>query len=91
MIDHSIRLAQLAYAARPFAVRWVDSHSSLTCRFDTFEEAFAYLQDQFARQSKEVRQYKFRATNLWASNIQFPDGTSVQARYFLLTNDVSSY
>lgn len=85
-----IHAAQQAYAARPFIVRWVDSHYSGSNRFDTFGEAFAYAQDQWARQRREVSQNHNRASHLWQSYIGGPDG-NMPLSYYMLAGDVSSY
>jgi hypothetical protein len=90
MLSDEIKQAQAAYAARPFAVRWVDSHYSGTHRFHTFDEAFAYAQDQWARQVREVSRHRYRASALWQSAIITPAG-SMPLRWYLLTADVSSY
>ena len=44
-ISNEIRAAQEAYAARPFAVRWRDSHFSGTTRFHTFDGAKERVQN----------------------------------------------
>jgi len=89
-ISPEIRASQLAYAARPFAVRWVDSHASCTNRFDTLSEAFEYIQAQWIRVQRDVAQYRYRASNLWWSHLETPAGTT-QLAYVLLASDVSSY
>lgn len=91
MTNQEIAAAQAAYAARPFAVRWVDSHVSTTNRFHTFDEAFQYAQDMWAMIRKEVAETRYRSSNLRLSNIQTPDGNSVRLAYYLLADDVSSY
>jgi hypothetical protein len=90
MNHEEIKAAQTAYAARPFAVRWVDSHVSTTNRFDTFDEAFQYAQDMWAMIRKEVAERRNMNSNLHWSNIQTPD-SKISLAYYLLTDDVSSY
>lgn len=91
MISAEIEAAQAAYAARPFAVRWVDSNVSCTNRFDTFQEAFQYAQDMWAMIRKEAAERGHVESHLWQSNIQMPDGSSLRLAYYLLADDVSSY
>jgi hypothetical protein len=89
-ISPEIRAAQEAYAARPFAVRWEDSHMSGTFRFDSFTEAFDYVQIQWARVQRRVRENRHMASHLWHSYLETPEGR-VPLRYVLLCDDVSSY
>lgn len=93
MISDEIKAAQEAYAARPFAVRWVDSHASGTFRFQTLDEAFAYAQEQWARIQKRCRQARgetsWVASCLWESFLIAPDGR-VALAYVLLCNDVTN-
>lgn len=89
-VSPEILSLQKAYAARPFAVRWVDSHSAGTHRFDTGAEAFDYIQAQWLRIQRDVAQYRYRASNLWWSHLETPEGR-VQLAYVLLTQDVQSY
>lgn len=91
MISEEIRAAQEAYAARPFAVRWCDSHCSGTFRFHTYADAFDYVQEQWARIRRyaDTKPYPVESL-LWQSRLITPDG-SVSLRYVLLCDDVSSY
>ena len=91
MITNTDILArQAAYAARPFSVRWVDSHTAATFRFSTLDEAFGYVQDQWSRVQKDVATDSCRASNLWQSYIETPDWKAPLS-YVLLADDVSSY
>jgi hypothetical protein len=90
LISAEIYAAQQAYAARPFAVRWYDSHYSATHRFHTFNEAFDYAQDQWQRICRDVARWRFHASHLQACAIITPAG-SMPLHYYLLTNNVSSY
>ena len=89
-VSDEIRAAQEAYNARPFAVRWVDSHAALTNRFYTFEAAFAYVQEQWARIQETVRTNKYRESQLSKCYLETPEGRT-SLRYWLLCDDVSSY
>lgn len=86
----AVLTSQAAYAARPFAVRWVDSHFSGTFRFHTFDEAFQYAQDQWALVQRNVSEHRRMASNLWRSCLETPAGRT-QLAYVLLARDVSSY
>jgi hypothetical protein len=90
MTNEELKATQAAYAARPFAVQWVDSHFSGTSRFHTFEEAFEYAQDMWAMIRKTVREQRCTESHLWWSQIQTPTGSTSLA-YYLLADDVSSY
>jgi hypothetical protein len=82
---------QQAYAARPFAVRWNDSHYSGEHRFHTFNEAFDYAQQQWAYINKRVASAPYPCQSfLGQSWIETPEGR-ISLRYYLLTKDVSSY
>lgn len=81
---------QKAYASRPFAVRWVDSHFSGTFRFHTLDESYQYVQEQWARISKEVATHRCRSSSLWRSFLETPEGKTPLS-YVLLTTDISSY
>jgi hypothetical protein len=89
-ISKEIATAQANYAAKPFAVRWVTSHFSGTFRFDTFDEAFDYVQEQWVKVQKQVRNNAYHSSKLWQSYIETPDG-KMSVEYFLLAKDVSSY
>lgn len=89
-ISAEILALQEAYAARPFAVRWHDSHFSGTFRFHTLNDAFQYVQDQWARISKEVANHRYCASSLWRSYLETPQGRT-PLNYVLLTHDISSY
>ena len=89
-LSPEIQAAQAAYAARPYAVRWVDSHGSGTFRFDTFAEAFDYVQEQWARIQRKVATERYRASHLRRSHIETPQGNT-PLPYWLLAEDVSSY
>lgn len=88
--DIATLASQQAYAARPFAVRWVDSHASCTNRFDTLSGAFEYIQAQWLRVQHDVAQYRYRESHLWQSHLETPEGRT-QLSYVLLASDVSSY
>jgi hypothetical protein len=90
MTQTEIAQAQNAYKARPFAVRWVDSHVSTTNRFHTFDEAFQYAQDMWRMIRREVGQHANMSSNLWWSNLETPEGT-IRLAYYFLADDVSSY
>jgi hypothetical protein len=89
-VSFDVLVAQAAYAARPFAVRWIDSHYSGTFRFETYDEAFEYVQEQWANVQRRVIEERYRASCLWASRLMTPT-ESVPLAYVLLTDDVSSY
>ena len=89
-VDPEIRRAQIEYALRPFAVRWVDSHFSGTFRFQTFREAFDYVQAQWAKVQERVATTRHRASNLRESYLETPLG-KISLRYWLMADDVSSY
>lgn len=89
-ISPEIRAAQEAYEARPYAVRWQDSHFSGTFRFHTLDGAFDYVQSAWANVQERVRENRYMASNLHRSYLETPAGR-VQLRYVLLCADVSSY
>jgi hypothetical protein len=89
-VSPDILAAQIAYAARPYAVRWVDSHAALTNRFNTYDEAFQYVQEQWARVQKTIANQRYSASKLHYSYIETPDQRMPLA-YLLLVKDVSSY
>ena len=89
-VSAEILASQAAYAARPFAVRWIDSHYSGTHRFHTFNEAFQYLQHQWVAVRKRVACNRYMASDLHRSYLETPTGRT-PLTYVLLTNDVSSY
>lgn len=89
-VSKEVAASQAAYAARLFAVRWVDSHSSGTFRFHTFDEAFQYAQEQWVNVQRRVAAEPYRASCVWQSYLETPAGRS-QLAYVLLTDDVSSY
>lgn len=89
-ISLEIRAAQEAYAGRPFAVRWVSSYASITNRFHTLDEAYAYVQQMWVHVQKHVRENCYSASNLSFSYLETP-ASRVQLNYVLLCSDVSSY
>lgn len=89
-VSPEIRAAQEAYAARPFAVMWRDSHAQVPSRFNTFDDAFEYVQEQWARIRKTVATRRHYASDLRRSYIETPEGR-VSLRDVLLCDDVSSY
>jgi hypothetical protein len=89
-VTPAVRAAQEAYAARPFAVRWCDSHFSNMSRFDTLDEAFEYIRCQWVRVRKQVERNPHHASNLRRSYLETPEGR-VSLRYVLLCDDVNSY
>jgi len=90
MTHEQILAAQAAYAARPFAVRWRDSHFSTCERFSSYDEAFAYVQQMWALIRHTVRVSRNHESLLWQSSLETPAGR-VQLNYVLLADDVSSY
>lgn len=90
-VCNEIRAKQIAYAARPYAVRWCDSHFSTTNRFNTLDEAHDYIQRMWSNIRDEVTRYPYRASQLWHSHLESPDGSRIKLRYVLLCDDVSSY
>ena len=90
MISNEIRTAQEAYAALPFAVRWRDSHFAGTFRFETFEQAFTYVQWQWAQIQKRVATHRNMESLLWQCYLETPQGR-VSLDYYLLCSDVTSY
>ena len=90
MISAEIKAMQDAYAARPYAVMWRDSHCQIPSRFHTYNEAFEYIQEQWARIRRTVRERKYCGSQLWRSYLETPEGR-VQLCYVLLCDDVSSY
>lgn len=89
-VSPEIRALQEAYEARPYAVRWQTSHFSGTFRFHTLDGAYEYIQDQWSRITNEVAKTPQRASSLWSSYLETPDGKT-PLDYVLLTADVSSY
>lgn len=89
-LDPAIRASQEAYAARPFAVRWCDSHYSGTHRFHTLDDAHQYIQEQWEYIRVQVATRWNCASMLHMSYLITPDST-VSLRYVLLADDVSSY
>ena len=86
----ALKAIQDAYAARPFAVRWVDSHVGTCNRFDTFEEAFEYAQDMWAMIRREVSQRRNMESHLWQCYLEPPAGR-MPLNWYTLADDVSSY
>jgi hypothetical protein len=82
--------AGIEYWSRPYAVRWVSSYFQGEFRFDTIDEAFDYIQQQWLRIKDTVRRERHVASNLRQSKLITPDG-EVSLRYVLLADDVSSY
>ena len=90
-ISPEIAAAQAAYAARPVFVYWVDSHAKVPSRFDTLEEAFAYIDHQWARIRRRVATERYCASHLRQGELQAPGIGRVSLRDVLLADDVSSY
>jgi hypothetical protein len=90
MTREELKATQEAYASRPFAVRWIDSHFGTTSRFYTFAEAFDYAQCMWARTRQEAAERRFVSSNLRESYLETPSGR-VSLAYYLLADDVSSY
>jgi len=90
MVSNEMKAAQDAYEARPFAVRWCDSHASLTNRFNSYDEAYTYVQQQWIRIQNRVAKNLNHASQLGQSYLITPAGR-VQLSYVLLCPDVSSY
>jgi hypothetical protein len=88
--SEQILAAQAAYAARPFAVRWCDSHFSATNRMATLDECFEYIQRHWALIQKNVKERQHCASDLSRSYLETPEGR-VSLRYVLLCDNVSSY
>lgn len=91
MVSEEIKAAQAEYAARPFEVRWVDSHCAMTSRFNTLDQAFTYIQRCWKDVQATVRQCPHCSSDLRASYLRTPTGGKVALRYVLLCDDVSSY
>lgn len=89
-LSKEILEAQAEYAARPFLVMWRDSHAQVPCRFNTFDEAFDYVQQMWAYIRMQVKKYPRRSSDLWHSYLQTPE-CKVRLCDYLLCNDVSSY
>lgn len=89
-VSPEIKAKQEAYAARPYAVQWCDSHFSATFRFDTLDQAYADIQDRWARIQATVKRDRYCSSQLWRSNLETPTG-KVRLAYVLLCDDVSSY
>lgn len=89
-VSPEILAQQAAYAARPYAVRWVDSHFATTNRFSTLNGAFEYAHAQWARIRREVATRPNHESLLHRSFLETPAGR-VQLRYVFLCDDVSSY
>jgi hypothetical protein len=90
MTNEELKAIQAAYAARPFAVQWADSHYCGTSRFDTFEEAFEHAQSLWSMIRKSVVNQRYMESHLWQSWLETPAG-SVRLAYWLLADDVNSY
>jgi len=90
-LDPEIRKAQAEYAARPFVVQWRDSHVSVTSRFHTLDDAFDYAQDCWRYIQKRVSESPYQCSKLWDSYLETPTTGRISLRYWLLTDDVSSY
>jgi hypothetical protein len=90
MTPAELKATQAAYAARPFAVRWVDSHVATCNRFHTFDEAHQYAQDMWAMIRREVATRHNMESHLWQSFIETPQGR-IALRWYVLADDVSSY
>lgn len=90
-VSDEILAKQQAYAARPVAVHWRDSHFSGTFRFDTLGEAFAYVDQQWSRIRRNVAAERYLASDLRSSALEAPGIGRVPLRLVLLADDVSSY
>jgi len=90
-VSEKILAAQQAYAARPYLVIWQDSHCSVPDRFDSFDDAFAFIQLNWKRVRERVARERYNASNLRWSYIEGPDGVKMPLCYLLLCDDVSSY
>lgn len=93
MVSPEILAAQQAYAARPFSVRWRDSHFSGTFRFETLDEAYDYIQEQWARQNRacarKTQAGSWVASCLRESYLETPAGRC-RLDFVLLASDVSN-
>ena len=89
-VSPEILAKQAAYAARPFAVRWCDSHASGTYRFNTLDEAYEYIHAVWLVSQINIAEKANRCTMLDRSYLETPSGR-VQLRYVLLCDDLSSY
>ena len=89
-VSFDIARCQLEYAARPFFVRWVDSHCSVPSRFNTFDEAFDHVQLQWHRIRARAKSDNLRSSLLQWGRIEGPN-FSWTLRELLLVDDVSSY
>ncbi len=90
MLNAELKATQDAYQARPYAVRWVDSHVATCNRFYTFDEAFKYAQDMWAMIRREVSQRRNMESHLWQSYIETPQG-NMPLSFYALADEVSSY
>ena len=90
MISAELAAQQAAYWARPFAVRWCDSHFSVTEKFLTLEGAYEYIQKMWALIRKQVSERQFCGSQLWQSYLETP-AERVKLSYVLMCDDVDSY
>lgn len=88
-----IAAAQAAYAARPFAVRWCDSHFSGSFRFNTLDEAYGYINDQWRLIQRKCAHKSnggsWIGSALWQSHLETPAGT-VRLPYVMLVDDIDN-
>ncbi len=82
--------AGIEYWSRPYGVFWTSSYFQGEFRFNTLDEAFAYIDQQWQRVRETVRNERFVASNLRESKLITPEG-KISLRNVLLTDDVSSY
>lgn len=91
-ISPEVKAAQVAYEARPFAVYLRTSHASVHSRFDTERQALEYLFKQFAHARRAFVEGAFGSAwfdfDAHASQIEYPDGRAIPARFFLFADSV---
>lgn len=93
MTEQELKAMQDAYWAMPYAVRWCDSHFSSTSKFETYDEAFAYVQYQFKRVKAQCattpRGVSWHGAYLWQGYIETPEGRT-PLNYLLLVDVLSN-
>lgn len=90
-VSDEILACQQAYAARPVAVHWRHSHAAGTHRFDTLEDAFAYVDQQWTTIRNRVRSERYCAPDLRRCYLEAPGIGRLPMHLVLLADDVSSY
>lgn len=92
--DDELRASQAAYAARPFCTVISSSHYKGSWRFNTESEAVDYLFQQAALVKRIIRNREYGTSwvnfDCFRSYIAYPDGSKIEARWFLFEDTIAT-